>query len=35
VGAGAPFNIPPAGPGTAFEAEGLGIPFPSLAGAAA
>jgi F420-dependent oxidoreductase-like protein len=31
VGAGAPFNIPPAGPGTAFEAEGLGIPFPSLA----
>jgi F420-dependent oxidoreductase-like protein len=30
VGAGAPWNIPPAGPGTAFEAEGLGIPFPSL-----
>jgi F420-dependent oxidoreductase-like protein len=31
VGAGAPWNIEPAGPGTAFEAEGLGIPFPSLA----
>lgn len=31
VGAGAPWNIPPAGPGTGFEAEGLGIPFPSLA----
>ena len=31
VGAGAPRNIEPAGPGTAFEAEGLGIPFPSLA----
>ncbi len=31
VGAGAPWNIPPAGPGTRFEAEGLGIPFPSLA----
>jgi F420-dependent oxidoreductase-like protein len=31
VGAGAPWNIPPAGPGTTFEAEGLGIPFPSLA----
>jgi len=31
VGAGAPFNVPPAGPGTAFEAEGLGIPFPPLA----
>ena len=31
VGAGAPFNPEPAGPGTAFEAEGLGIPFPSLA----
>ena len=31
VGAGAPFNPVPAGPGTAFEAEGLGIPFPSLA----
>jgi F420-dependent oxidoreductase-like protein len=31
VGAGAPFNVRPSGPGTAFEAEGLGIPFPSLA----
>jgi alkanesulfonate monooxygenase SsuD/methylene tetrahydromethanopterin reductase-like flavin-dependent oxidoreductase (luciferase family) len=31
VGAGAPWNISPAGPGTTFEAEGLGIPFPSLA----
>jgi hypothetical protein len=31
VGAGAPWNIAPAGPGTTFEAEGLGIPFPSLA----
>jgi F420-dependent oxidoreductase-like protein len=31
VGAGAPWNIAPAGPGTRFEAEGLGIPFPSLA----
>ncbi len=31
VGAGAPFNVQPSGPGTAFEAEGLGIPFPSLA----
>src|ERR1700757_2047670 len=31
VGAGAPFNPEPAGPGTTFEAEGLGIPFPSLA----
>jgi F420-dependent oxidoreductase-like protein len=31
VGAGAPWNIAPAGPGTPFEAEGLGIPFPSLA----
>ena len=31
VGAGAPWNVEPAGPGTAFEAEGLGIPFPSLA----
>jgi alkanesulfonate monooxygenase SsuD/methylene tetrahydromethanopterin reductase-like flavin-dependent oxidoreductase (luciferase family) len=30
VGAGAPFNVQPGGPGT-FEAEGLGIPFPSLA----
>ncbi|MBV9448349.1 MAG: LLM class F420-dependent oxidoreductase [Streptosporangiaceae bacterium] len=31
VGAGAPFNAEPQGPGTAFEAEGLGIPFGSLA----
>ena len=35
VGAGAPWNIAPAGPGPdmsrVFEAEGLGIPFPSLA----
>jgi F420-dependent oxidoreductase-like protein len=31
VGAGAPFNVELTGPGTAFEAEGLGIPFPSLA----
>jgi F420-dependent oxidoreductase-like protein len=31
VGAGAPWNVPPQGPGTAWEAEGLGIPFPSLA----
>src|ERR1700736_485033 len=31
VGAGAPFNPEAAGPGTTFEAEGLGIPFPSLA----
>lgn len=31
VGAGAPFNVEPQGPGTAFEAEGLGIPFPQLA----
>jgi F420-dependent oxidoreductase-like protein len=31
VGAGAPFNTPPQGPGTAWEAEGLGIPFPPLA----
>jgi F420-dependent oxidoreductase-like protein len=31
VGAGAPFNIAPQGPGTAFEGEGLGIPFPPLA----
>jgi F420-dependent oxidoreductase-like protein len=31
VGAGAPWNVAPSGPGTAFEAEGLGIPFPSLA----
>jgi F420-dependent oxidoreductase-like protein len=31
VGAGAPWNIAPSGPGTVWEAEGLGIPFPSLA----
>jgi F420-dependent oxidoreductase-like protein len=35
AGAGAPWNVPPAGPGPdmsrVFEAEGLGIPFPSLA----
>jgi F420-dependent oxidoreductase-like protein len=31
VGAGAPWNVPLQGPGTAFEAEGLGIPFGSLA----
>ncbi len=31
VGAGAPFNRPPQGPGTTFETEGLGIPFPPLA----
>jgi F420-dependent oxidoreductase-like protein len=31
VGAGAPWNVEPQGPGTSFEAEGLGIPFPSLA----
>jgi alkanesulfonate monooxygenase SsuD/methylene tetrahydromethanopterin reductase-like flavin-dependent oxidoreductase (luciferase family) len=31
VGAGAPWNVPPQGPGTAFEAEGLGIPFGTLA----
>jgi F420-dependent oxidoreductase-like protein len=31
VGAGAPFNVQPSGPGTPFEAEGLGIPYPSLA----
>jgi F420-dependent oxidoreductase-like protein len=34
VGAGAPWNVAPdpnSGPGTTFEAEGLGIPFPSLA----
>jgi F420-dependent oxidoreductase-like protein len=30
VGPGAPFNPPPQGTGTAFEAEGLGIPFPPL-----
>ena len=32
VGAGAPFNPEPQGPGTPWEAEGLGIPFPPLAG---
>jgi len=31
VGAGAPFNPEPQGPGTPWEAEGLGIPFPPLA----
>jgi F420-dependent oxidoreductase-like protein len=31
AGAGAPWNTEPAGPGTSFEAEGLGIPYPSLA----
>ena len=31
IGAGAPWNPEPAGPATAWEAEGLGIPFPSLA----
>jgi F420-dependent oxidoreductase-like protein len=31
VGAGAPFNPEPQGPGTAWETEGLGIPFPPLA----
>jgi alkanesulfonate monooxygenase SsuD/methylene tetrahydromethanopterin reductase-like flavin-dependent oxidoreductase (luciferase family) len=31
IGAGAPWNIEPTGPGTAWEGEGLGIPFPSLA----
>lgn len=31
IGAGAPWNVEPAGPGTAWEAEGLGIPFPTLA----
>ena len=31
IGAGAPWNPEPAGPGTAWEAEGLGIPFPPLA----
>src|SRR3984893_14976130 len=30
-GAGAPFNRQPQGPGSTFETEGLGIPFPSLA----
>lgn len=31
IGAGAPWNPEPHGPGTAWESEGLGIPFPSLA----
>jgi F420-dependent oxidoreductase-like protein len=31
VGAGAPFDPEPQGPGTTFEGEGLGIPFPPLA----
>jgi F420-dependent oxidoreductase-like protein len=31
AGAGAPWNVPPGGPGAIFEAQGLGIPFPSLA----
>ena len=31
VGAGAPFNPEPQGPGTPWEGEGLGIPFPPLA----
>jgi F420-dependent oxidoreductase-like protein len=31
VGAGAPWNVQPQGPGTPFEGEGLGIPFGSLA----
>jgi F420-dependent oxidoreductase-like protein len=31
VGAGAPWNVQPQGPGTTSEAEGLGIEFPSLA----
>ena len=31
IGAGAPFNPQPQGPGTPWEAEGLGIPFPPLA----
>jgi F420-dependent oxidoreductase-like protein len=30
VGPGAPFDPPPQGAGTAFEGEGLGIPFPPL-----
>lgn len=30
VGAGAPFNPEPMGPGTTFEGEGLGIPFGPL-----
>lgn len=31
IGAGAPWNVEPAGAGTAWEAEGLGTPFPTLA----
>jgi F420-dependent oxidoreductase-like protein len=31
IGAGAPFNPQRQGPGTSWEAEGLGIPFPPLA----
>ncbi len=31
IGAGAPFNPQPQGPGTPWEGEGLGIPFPPLA----
>jgi F420-dependent oxidoreductase-like protein len=31
IGAGAPFNPEPQGPGTSWEGEGLGIPFPPLA----
>ena len=31
VGVGAPFQPEPQGPGTRFETEGLGIPFPPLA----
>jgi F420-dependent oxidoreductase-like protein len=31
VGAGAPFNPTPQGPGTTAETEGLGLPFPPLA----
>jgi F420-dependent oxidoreductase-like protein len=31
IGAGAPFDREPQGPGTRWETEGLGIPFPSLA----
>lgn len=31
IGAGAPFDPVPGGPGPVFEAEGLGIPFPRLA----
>jgi F420-dependent oxidoreductase-like protein len=31
IGAGAPFDPEPQGPGTSWESEGLGIPFPRLA----